>query len=226
MVHSKITIGYTYYNNSVGWEIIQQKYKDCPHDLIIVDDASPDPIKVNDRWTTYKINEDIGWNNEGARNLIVQEAKTDWVALIDMDWYLEDFDIDLSVLDKDSMYHFFCPEAITWKGKSYDHNQILVHRDHFLKLGGYWTNDKGWYGLDGTIKTKYKFLGNIKLLPHKLRYNFEGDTNYIESKQLCTGDTIELIRGIKEEKNAPKWVVPDNLLEYLDLKLPFSWEKL
>ena len=207
MVKETLTIGYTYYNNAAGWKEIQKYYRDCSHNKIVVDDASPNPIELNNSWITYKINEDIGWNNEGARNLIVQQADTEWVALIDMDWYLKDFNVDLSTLRDDTLYVFRTPEARDFGGGSF-HNQILVNREYFLCVGGYFLSQPGKYGLDGTLKNKYN---NYSPLNHKLFYNHSG--------------TSEDRTGKDDRK--PTFIPSRELVKSTtDLHLPFTWKRL
>lgn len=58
-------------------------------DVIIVDDCSPEPaelfIQGEDLVSLYRIEDDIPWNREGARNLGAHVAKTDWIIQTDID---------------------------------------------------------------------------------------------------------------------------------------------
>lgn len=70
--------------------------------VIIVDDGSPEPAEdvLREWWlpyanhsaqmrlSLYRINVDIPWNREGARNLASQECNTEWMVHVDIDHVL------------------------------------------------------------------------------------------------------------------------------------------
>lgn len=60
--------------------------------VIVVDDGSPEPafpiLQGIDRVSLYRIEDDIPWNREGARNLGAKEAKTEWIIHMDIDHIL------------------------------------------------------------------------------------------------------------------------------------------
>lgn len=111
-----ITLGYTYYDSPANLEYIVDWYTKHPIDIefIIVDDGSRvHPIKKTDvpaHWRVFRVNEDIGFNNEGARNLAVCAADTKWMILLDCDRVLipktYDFfeSIDSQELDESKIY--------------------------------------------------------------------------------------------------------------------------
>ena len=81
-----ITIGITYYDNFRLFEYNRDWYDkiNSPNvKFIWVDDGSPErPLTKEDMpdgWDLYTITEDVGWNNEGAKNLIMHVAETPWV---------------------------------------------------------------------------------------------------------------------------------------------------
>ena len=61
-------------------------------DIIVVDDCSPEPaqdiITENDNVSLYRIDDDIPWNREGARNLGSHLAETRWIIHVDTDHIL------------------------------------------------------------------------------------------------------------------------------------------
>ena len=93
---NNITIGITYYDNYEALKKMIHYYKSWDnYKFIIVDDGSPKrPLEKNDipnDWSLYRVTKDIGWNNEGCRNLIVHECETEWVCLIDMDHMVNNY---------------------------------------------------------------------------------------------------------------------------------------
>ena len=60
--------------------------------VILVDDGSPEPaheaLPADSRAALYRIETDIPWNRNGARNLGAQVAETDWILQTDVDHLL------------------------------------------------------------------------------------------------------------------------------------------
>lgn len=65
--------------------------------IIVVDDGSPEPARevlaaasaaLRSRLKLYRIDVDLQWNREGARNLSAQKATTDWLLMADLDHVL------------------------------------------------------------------------------------------------------------------------------------------
>ena len=74
-------------------------WEQCPPELriILVDDGSPEPAEdvirgasesLLSRLELYRIDVDIPWNREGARNLSAKQAETDWLLMADLDHVL------------------------------------------------------------------------------------------------------------------------------------------
>ena len=90
-----ITIGLTYYDNRLMLDRVMEYYTSMQNEhvkFMIADDASPNsPLKADDMpedWALLRILDDVGWNNEGAKNLIMKQAETEWVILCDLDHVL------------------------------------------------------------------------------------------------------------------------------------------
>ena len=77
---SDLTIGITYYNQIEAFNHLKEYYKDSNYKFIICDDASfTHPLTekdMPDNWSLLTIEKDIGFNNEGARNLIMDNVQT------------------------------------------------------------------------------------------------------------------------------------------------------
>ena len=143
----QLTLGTTYYNNP---EYLSKFIEvNLPHvdELIIVDDGSPIKPAINyiprdSKIKFYRVMKDYGFNSHGCRNLIMKESSNDWVILIDIDRRFvrpaEAYDIFRNRrLSNNTLYKF---SAYT-EGKPHtihqSMNEFIVHRDHFMKAGGY-----------------------------------------------------------------------------------------
>lgn len=81
--------------------------------VIVVDDCSPEPafpiLQGIDRVSLYRIEDDIPWNREGARNLGAMEAETEWIIHMDIDHILPPECIEAlfsTEVDKKKWYRF------------------------------------------------------------------------------------------------------------------------
>ena len=183
----KVTIAYTYYNKMTMFESVRDYYTamELPHvKFMICDDGSQEkPLTDNDvpdDWGWLQVTEDIGWNNEGARNLIMKEAETDWVVLLDLDHLLFPYVAqqihNIAHLDKDKApFHerqFNIQSKMMQPAMNLDlsggltpypphkivsANSFAIHKEHFWKLGGYDEAFSGMYGYDMTLVRQ---LGN------------------------------------------------------------------
>ena len=132
-------------------------------EVIVVDDGSPEPAYDTVRLAYHhgarvrllRINEDIPWNRNGARNLGTLQARTDWVLHTDIDHLLP-------VSTAEELFHWH-PERAHWYrfaryrvgkadftrkkddlpddcvfGKIKPHmDSYLVERELYTRLGGY-----------------------------------------------------------------------------------------
>jgi hypothetical protein len=106
---TNLTIGITYYNQIEAFNHLKEYYKDTNYKFIICDDGSQiNPLTekdIPDNWSLLTIEKDIGFNSEGARNLIMDNVQTEWSLLVDLDYLIEDIDkINLEELEKDKIY--------------------------------------------------------------------------------------------------------------------------
>lgn len=91
---SKITLIIPYYRAPLMLQKQLDTIKDYPDgfEVIIVDDCSPEPAKdiipKSYKGQLYRIDTDIPWNREGARNLGALIADTRWIIHIDTDHIL------------------------------------------------------------------------------------------------------------------------------------------
>lgn len=126
-----------------------------------VDDGSTqEPLTAEDMpegWDLHRIEQDLKWNYNGARNLCMHVAPTDWVLCTDLDHLvtepvLEDVDklisMDMTKLYRFNRYHAksnsFKPHGSSW----------LVHKEEFWKRGGYQEETTG-YGQDAKFAARW-----------------------------------------------------------------------
>ena len=168
--YPKVTIGLTYYDNYAMFAKVREYYSAIPTDrvaYVVVDDGSPTrPLEAEDMpsgWELLRITEDVGWNNEGARNLIMREAPTNWVALLDLDHVL----MPQVVMQLANVTEKLNPEQVPFverqiniepdgRVKSFLHksaspNSFLIHKNTFWKHNGYDESLQGLYGYDSTL---------------------------------------------------------------------------
>ena len=156
---NRLTSVYSYYNAPENLRCQLDLWGRYPRKLrrrlrfVLVDDASREPLELPNppalNLALYRIEEDVGWNNGGARNLGAYVAEDGWLFLSDIDHQVPaetcrrmlEFTAEA---DPGCYYTFrrFCRgRRLPWPP-----NLFLVHRETFSKLGGYDENLSGHYG--------------------------------------------------------------------------------
>lgn len=140
----KLTIGTTYYNNPEYLIKFIDRNFEYVDEIIIVDDGSSLPISdfvtPTDKIKLFRVTEDIGFNSHGCRNLIMKQAKNNWIILMDIDRefiFVEEAykTIYDAHLNPDTLYRFMAHSNI--KESHISVNDFLIHRNHFFSAGGY-----------------------------------------------------------------------------------------
>tara|TARA_Y100000114_G_scaffold152119_1_gene169952 strand:- start:1249 stop:1923 length:675 start_codon:yes stop_codon:yes gene_type:complete len=222
---NNITIGITYYDNYEALKKVIHYYESWDnYKFIIVDDGSPKrPLEKNDipnDWSLYRVTKDIGWNNEGCRNLIVHECETEWICLTDIDHVILDVDLYFDNHDKNTIYFFkdlYKPvgKNVISGRKPYNHNQIYTTKKYFLEVGGYDETYAGYYGQDGSLIAS----------PH-IRYNIsEYCVDYNQNKNgIHFGQTDNNRKNLLGRGTENKWRIPEKTQH--NKKLTFPWIKI
>lgn len=167
-----LTVGFTYYND--GGILIHQlntwlSYADNI-EIILVDDASA-KIPVSDvlkRYSkalhpnlkVYQVEEDLGFNSHGCRNLIAQKAQSDNICLLDIDCIASVNDIN-DIANLPYEYN----KRYTFMGhRIFDHyhmkhpghvNAFSMTKETYWSVGGY---DESWTGIHWGDREFFKEL--------------------------------------------------------------------
>lgn len=143
--------------------------------VIVVDDGSPfHPATSADcgcPLTIYRINVDIRWNQDAARNIGAFHAETTWMLLTDMDhmvpadtWqYLVTAD-----LNEYSTYKFARVTAPAMLPYKQHPNSFFMTKDIWNRTGGYDERFAGYYGTDGDFRDRLVMASPIVNLKYPL----------------------------------------------------------
>jgi hypothetical protein len=160
--------------------------------VVIVDDCSPEPAEEIVDWrdglvSLYRIDDDIPWNREGARNLGAHVAETDWIIQTDIDHVLPadcvdqllDYLLAVEFLGENHWYRF--PRFRVGKAdetrmkdaipRSQEYGPIKPHidsylctRDMYWRAGGYNEDYSGCLGGGGQFLKMMKLIGGEPVL--------------------------------------------------------------
>jgi len=114
--------------------------------------ARPFPIRL------FRIEVDIPWNQDGARNLGMKHVDTEWALLTDMDLVLEPRDARLALRfcaeHPSHLPAYWMPGRRTAAGawKDPHPNSYLIRPRLFWEGGGYDEDFAGCYGSDGNFR--------------------------------------------------------------------------
>ena len=146
--------------------------------FVIVDDGSPlaydiPAFSLNITW--LKINEDIRWNQSGARNLGAMYAKSDKILLTDLDHEFPEDTLKAMIAAKPcgrSIYKIYRRNPETGKRRKGHSNIFFMSRARFFRLWGYDEEFSGHYGAED-----FRFIKYQKAHGSRLRY--------FDSRHIC-----------------------------------------
>lgn len=167
-------------------DILNQYSKDVHKNIevFLIDDASPKnpalPVLISNHCKIpiklWRIQENIPWNQHGARNLGAKMAgKEGWLYVSDIDHFFEPNEMDKLLHQNLLTTHFYTFERVSLPEKlpyHYHCNSILIDRDIYWKAGGYDEDYCGSYGGDGQFikavkqfTTRYHFtdIRNVRV---------------------------------------------------------------
>lgn len=206
-----ITLVTTYYNEPEYLqkyiEAFNQHNKSLVKRLIVVDDGSQklpakDVIINQDNISLFVVDEDLGFNSHGARNLAAKYVETDWIFFADIDVEippntLKDLVENIfrtCVTDSrnnksKNVYYSF----ITGKRKKQSVNVFCIKQKDFWKSGGYDEEYVGIHHGDVHLFKKIDSYMNLKILDscvyyrrggRKFVYKRGGITEYDDEKMI------------------------------------------
>lgn len=163
------TVITTYYEEPELLVKFINTHANADYSVIVVDDGSTNMPAINifnsmqyGSIQLFRVVEDLGFNSHGCRNLAMQQSKTEWNVLVDIDYEIKSIDkIFFDQLDKNTLYAF----PVTGNNVSrLSINDFVVTKDLFWKAGGYDTEFIGMHHGDRLLierMTKGKKEGQL-----------------------------------------------------------------
>lgn len=164
----------TYYEEPELLERFLTKHRDSSYNVIVVDDGSVtypaldtfNRLHVKDI-SLYRVEEDLGFNSHGARNLAMQHTTTKWNMLVDIDYDIQHIEAMYDLLDDlDEQYPHFFPVSY-YNGTTPSRvsiNDFFVTTDTFWEAGGYDTEFIGMHYGDRMMINRMKKKRNPSVL--------------------------------------------------------------
>jgi hypothetical protein len=162
-----ISLVYAYYENPGMLKFQLEGWANYPDgfQVIIVDDGSPrspaiDVLRANPisiPVSCYRIDVNIPWNQDGARNLGMHQCETEWAHLLDMDCVLTPSEAAkcLHFAKNEAEWDsYYMPARRNSAGQAIPPhpNSYLFRHSEFWRMGGYDEDFAGCYGSDGNFR--------------------------------------------------------------------------
>lgn len=171
-----VTLVYAYYENGTMLDEHLREWSDYRlkkrfHAIIVDDGSSKDPafdhldgVDVGFPIELYRINEDIPWNQDGARNLGMTHANG-WCLITDMDHLLNVKNAKKLVTRVyDPQVHYVPKREKADGSKHHLHpNSYFLTADTYWKAGGYDESFRGYYGSDSVFKRQLQQVSNREI---------------------------------------------------------------
>jgi hypothetical protein len=181
----RLNLVYPYYMNAEMLIEQQRRWLTFPADIldklrfVIVDDGSPTNPAANFVADThgnlnlevYRIEVDIPWNADGARNLGALFCINQWMFLSDVDHFLPLDSLRNVFSLKLRRFDFKRLKAQSaWKDLSElepcrpHKSTFLIHWELYWKAGGFNENYRGFYSMGWTLRNKLRRVGRQRML--------------------------------------------------------------
>jgi len=174
----RFTIGYTYYEDP---ELLQEqinlwKYYPPGIEIIVVDDGSSvfpaeeilKDIHIQPDIKLYEVDEDLGFNSHGCRNLIASVASSDFILFCDIDCQFSASDIahlKTKQFNPNSLYRFGSYSISSYRYSKAGHvNVFVVGKDKFWEAGAYDESFTGWHYGDREFLDRLEKITDIRTL--------------------------------------------------------------
>jgi hypothetical protein len=215
-------------------------------EIVIVDDASPEGAAADvprpeglPGLSIYRVQKDVPWHQDGARNLGAHVAAGTWLLLTDMDHVLpaESAEallkrIDRGRIDKGHIYTLERFDARTGRlmrnrwGLSKPHpNSFVVTRETYWHIGGYDEELCGVYGTDGAFrwrafrKARRGHLRDVRLVRYRSDVIPDAATRLLTRKEGRTKQEYVAKERFQRSRRAVGFRLPVPVLT-------FEWERI
>jgi glycosyltransferase involved in cell wall biosynthesis len=209
-----------YYENSSMLAKQYQLIRELPLDIrqhlevVVVDDGSPEnPARLDDigcDLQVYRIEVDVRWNQDAARNIGATHAKHEWLLLTDMDHMVPTKtweQIMKARLHETIAYQFARVSAPRMEPYKKHPNSYLMHRKIWNASGGYDERFAGYYGTDSDFKhrvIRYAEIVDLKEPIIRVPREVVPDASTTRYDRKAPED--KSIRRIRTERNeTPGW---------------------
>lgn len=189
--------------------------------VVVVDDGSPRaPAFPEDLagigLQVFRIDVDVRWNQDAARNIGVHHAETNWILMTDIDHVVSQDAWKCVLLRKWNelvAYQFHRVSAPEMTAYKHHPNSWLMARSLFNTVGGYDERFAGYYGTDGDFKNRLMALAEIKfikvpLIRYPRSHIADASTTTYARKQ---GEDGVNIKRIKFERGHEEYPAPRTL---------------
>jgi glycosyltransferase involved in cell wall biosynthesis len=215
-----ISLVMAYYENSSMLARQYQLIRELPLDIrqhlevVVVDDGSPEnPARLDDigcDLQVYRIEVDVRWNQDAARNIGATHAKHDWLLMTDMDHMVpcKTWEQILKArLHETIAYQFARVSAPRMEPYKKHPNSYLMHRKIWNASGGYDERFAGYYGTDSDFKhrvIRYAEIVDLKEPIIRVPREVVPDASTTRYDRKAPED--KSIRRIRTERNeTPGW---------------------
>jgi len=234
----RFTIGYTYYDEPEYLRSQIELWIRFPPEveIILIDDGSQkypaiDLLKDLDipNLQVWCVDEDLGFNSHGCRNLIAKLASTDHILFLDIDCLISPDSVGYLKTVKfkhDKLYRFAMMNSSNKKYYKYPGhlNVFLVHKDKYWEAGGYDESFTGYHKGDREFHKRLELVTKASKLTNSLGITVvRGGRKVILDKSVsfATYDDVNMV--IRMPKLPPK---ESDLIGTVQTKINFSYSQL
>lgn len=231
---NKITLIQTYYNEPEHLQRCIDRWNHFSADLhiILIDDGSKkypaidvikkNTIRDNIKFSLYAVDEDIGFNSHGCRNLGAMVAETDWLIFLDIDHTIQPGDIKKLVNETElttAWYNFYARFFKTMNKKELCLNQFLIRKDFYWEIGGYNESYIRWHYGDREFVKKLSSAITPGVLDMTVTIH-RGGRKPIKDETLYS--------PVYDDENMLMYTPPfdPSKVEQISSKINFNWTKL
>ncbi len=230
---NSITLIQTYYNDPsfLLSAIRQWNSYDIPLSVILIDDGSKKypaidtlenfSLKKNIKLSLYAVDDDIGFNSHGCRNLGAAVAKTDWLIFLDIDHFITPKDMTKLYTKDLSTDHWY--SFITQVGSADPFpsmNTFMCTKEMFERGGGYDESYTPFHYGDrdflNMMDSKFDRIELDDIVINCVRAGRKVIIDHNATLPIYDNDNITLV--------SPPF--NKNEIQYHDKRLNFSWKKL